>query len=364
MTPSEPLITTLIPTYRRPQLLRRAIRSVLAQTYPHFQVRVYDNASGDETAAVVRALAEADRRVKYHCHPENIGVFKNFVYAMERVETPFFSVLSDDDILLPDMYQVALAGIEKSPEAMISVAPTIGVNEQGRVWFVATSGRVAGLRTPPEAMLSMLENEQPPIWTGMLFRREVLEKVGNLDEKVGTPFDLDFQLRIAAHFPIVASPRPAAILVTHSGSHSESGKFEERSSGWLELIRKISRDEAIPYPARRQAVDILNGSLKTWLLLSARAFIVEGEWEKANKAIAILRSYHHLSLWSFLLSVLTGTCRSVPPIQVLLKGLRFLKRWVVSVLPDPKGKQLERTYGGYVRYLRLYAEGSGGMMGS
>ena len=47
---NQPLITTIIPTYQRPQLLRCAIQSVLDQTYANFQVCVYDNASGDETA--------------------------------------------------------------------------------------------------------------------------------------------------------------------------------------------------------------------------------------------------------------------------------------------------------------------------
>ena len=67
---SAPLITTIIPTYRRPKLLQRAIRSVLNQTYPHFQVCIYDNASGDDTAAVVAEIAKGDPRVKYHCHPK------------------------------------------------------------------------------------------------------------------------------------------------------------------------------------------------------------------------------------------------------------------------------------------------------
>jgi glycosyltransferase involved in cell wall biosynthesis len=55
---SEPSVTTIIATYHRPKLLRRAIKSVLAQTYPHFQVFVYHNASGDETATVMRKLAK------------------------------------------------------------------------------------------------------------------------------------------------------------------------------------------------------------------------------------------------------------------------------------------------------------------
>ena len=65
---AQPLITTIIPTYRRSEKLKRAIQSVLAQTYPHFQICVYDNASGDETADVVAALAKEDSRVQYFCH--------------------------------------------------------------------------------------------------------------------------------------------------------------------------------------------------------------------------------------------------------------------------------------------------------
>ena len=53
-------ITALIPTYRRPQLLHRAIVSVLRQTYTNLQVFVFDNASGDTTAEVVTKLGEND----------------------------------------------------------------------------------------------------------------------------------------------------------------------------------------------------------------------------------------------------------------------------------------------------------------
>ncbi len=59
-----PLITTVIPTYRRPKLLQRAIKSVLNQTYPHFQVCVYDNASGDETAGVAAPTIRQKMRAK------------------------------------------------------------------------------------------------------------------------------------------------------------------------------------------------------------------------------------------------------------------------------------------------------------
>jgi len=349
---SKSLITTIIPTYRRPRLLGRAIRSVLAQTYPYFQVFVFDNASGDDTSEVVAEYVASDSRVKYFCRPENIGPFKNFAEALEHVETPFFSFLSDDDVLLPDMYQVALAGIREFPEAMISAAVTIFVDEQGRVLDAPTSSWRPGLYTPPEGMLAMLQDGHLH-WTGMLFRREVLEKVGNLDEEVGNPFDLDFELRIAAHFPIVVSLKPVGILVVHSASQSESGVFEEKYPGWLKMIHKITRDEAVPYHARRQAADMLNERFKTWLSNQVRGLIIRGEWEKADKAIDILRNYYHLTLRSSLLSIIAGTCRSIPPAHVLLKGVSALKRFVVSITAIPSSKQLQRSYGAYVRYLEL-----------
>src|SRR5438105_3287010 len=63
----------VIPTYRRPGLLRRAVRSALAQTHSDLEVWVYDNASGDETEAVVAELAAVDARLHYHRHQHNLG---------------------------------------------------------------------------------------------------------------------------------------------------------------------------------------------------------------------------------------------------------------------------------------------------
>ena len=114
---ASPLITTIIPTYRRPRLLERAIRSVLRQTYPNFEVHVYDNASGDKTRQIVNELSLQDSRVKYYCHEKNIGAGNNFQYALSKVDTRYFSFLSDDDYLLPDFYKATLSEFEKYPSA-------------------------------------------------------------------------------------------------------------------------------------------------------------------------------------------------------------------------------------------------------
>src|SRR5690348_10239788 len=103
-----PLVTTVIPTFRRPETLARCIRSVLEQSQPDLVVRVYDDDSGDETEMVVGDIAAQDARVRYVRHPRRLGSAANFNYGLRQVQTPFFHFLSDDDYLLPDFHQHAL----------------------------------------------------------------------------------------------------------------------------------------------------------------------------------------------------------------------------------------------------------------
>jgi len=235
----EPLITTIIPTYRRPKLLRRAIKSVLGQTFPHFQVCVYDNASGDETSDVVAELAQKDSRIKYYCHPENIGAFNNFNYGMEHVNTPYFSFLSDDDILLPDFYQDALDGFTKHPEAIFSACASIHVDEHGRILGIPISSMKEGLYPPPTGMIAMLKYSHPE-WTAILFRREVIEKVGTInDNNAGLATDVYYELLVSAQHPIYISPVPGAIFTRCNYSASTQVTFDDSLRTWFNIYLKL-----------------------------------------------------------------------------------------------------------------------------
>src|SRR5438445_1098082 len=137
----ESVITTVIPTYRRPRLLQHAIRSAQAQTCRHIRIAVFDNASGDETPEVVRRLAADDPRIEYHCHDTNIGLLGNYNFGMRHVTTPYFSFLADDDILFPTFYEEALQELGRAPEVYFFAARTlidnqiVGVRQlAGRSW--------------------------------------------------------------------------------------------------------------------------------------------------------------------------------------------------------------------------------------
>jgi glycosyltransferase involved in cell wall biosynthesis len=319
------LITTIIPTCRRPRLLRRAIESVLAQTYPHFQVCVYDNASGDETASVVQELARGDPRVRYHCQPENIGALRNFIYGAERVDTRFFSFLGDDDLLLPAFYETALAAFEKYPEAILSVTPTILVDDKGSILKVPLAAWKPGLYRPPEGLRAMLKYT-PATWTGVLFRREILEQVGMLDEEVGDASDLDFEFRAAARFPVVVSRQPGAIFSFRSSPLADLLRFQASWPGWEKMIRNLAEDERIPLDARIHAERALREGPKRDLMRDGLASILRKDWAYTNKAVEVLCNHYHSKGRAFVVHSVSKMFRFFPPADYVLVSLIALRR--------------------------------------
>lgn len=244
---NQPFITTIIPTYRRPQLLKRAITSVLNQTYPNFQVCVYDNASGDETADVVKELIKKDPRVKYHCYSKNIGI-KTWNFGLRKVDTPYFSFLSDDDILLPNFYEKAMEGFQKYPEAGFVATQTIIASDK-KVLNISFEDYEEKIYQLSEGLLKM-SNGGALTWTGILFRKEVIDKIGLLDEKVGGPFDTDFELRISSVFPYAVIKSPGAIFYRSKLSASSNWSMSKSLEGFKIILEKIKNNKDIPLSVR------------------------------------------------------------------------------------------------------------------
>jgi glycosyltransferase involved in cell wall biosynthesis len=96
------MVSVGLPTYRRPETLARALRSVLAQTHRDLEVVVSDDASPEaETERVVRELAAADTRVRYIRQPQNLGHASNYAYVLGAARGEHFMWLADDDWIDP-----------------------------------------------------------------------------------------------------------------------------------------------------------------------------------------------------------------------------------------------------------------------
>lgn len=286
-----PQITTVIPTYNRPQLLRRAVRSALRQTYPHIKVCVYADASGEETMEVLKSLAQEDPRVYYQRHDSRLGIAGNYRFGMQHIETPYFSILGDDDVLLPDFYQNAMEEFKKFPEAGFCALAAIVIIPSDRIAVLGSGGWQEGLYSPPEGLRKMLES-WPPAWQGVVFRRDLIGQIGLLDAEVGNAVDIDYLYRVAAHFPIMVALQPGAIYVSHAGSATVQASVDGIWPGWLKLIQNLMNDEKVPPETKDLAARTLNLRLKRLLFTDCGWLaVLAGRCGEAQRSAKILKEH-------------------------------------------------------------------------
>jgi glycosyltransferase involved in cell wall biosynthesis len=99
MTTNESLISVIIPTYNRAHLINRAIRSVLNQTYPHFELIVVDDGSTDNTEEVVKGFQ--DSRIVYLRHDTNRGGSAARNTGIKAARGEYIAFQDSDDEWMP-----------------------------------------------------------------------------------------------------------------------------------------------------------------------------------------------------------------------------------------------------------------------
>jgi len=107
MTASQELVTVVIPTRNRPDLVARAVQSALAQTYPDLEVIVV--VDGPDQATVDGLNAIADPRLTVLALESNIGAARARNLGVERARGSWIAFLDDDDHWMPEKVAVQMA---------------------------------------------------------------------------------------------------------------------------------------------------------------------------------------------------------------------------------------------------------------
>jgi glycosyltransferase involved in cell wall biosynthesis len=107
------MISVIVPTYNRKQLLPRALESVLRQTYQDFEIIVIDDGSTDGTEELF-AARYTDARIRYERLPQNQGVHKARNHGLDIARGEFVAFLDSDDELYPHALERALAALNNT----------------------------------------------------------------------------------------------------------------------------------------------------------------------------------------------------------------------------------------------------------
>ncbi|HNX52445.1 MAG TPA: glycosyltransferase [Pontiellaceae bacterium] len=207
---NNPLVSICIPTYQRPELLERAIQSCLAQTYPHFEILITDNSPDNASAEIVSRLN--DPRIRYRKNETNLGPYGNINRVAALATGAYIKFLMDDDLIKPRCIELMVAALEKNPSAGLAMAPMELIDENDRRIFprfyvfrkMAYRYRYQvgdGLIDRKKILQDFLVKDYPCcVPSGVMWRRECFTRLGYFDPKADFAVDLDFCMRIAAHW--------------------------------------------------------------------------------------------------------------------------------------------------------------------
>ncbi len=114
-----PKVSVVVLTHNRRRLLRRAISSILNQTFQDFEIVLVDDASTDNTPEVVRSFGDA--RIKYIRHEVNKGEAGSRNTGVTSSSGDYIAFLDDDDEWLPEKLEQQVRLLDSSPSQVGAV---------------------------------------------------------------------------------------------------------------------------------------------------------------------------------------------------------------------------------------------------
>jgi glycosyltransferase involved in cell wall biosynthesis len=196
-----PRVSVILPAYNAERTVRRAIDSVLAQTFADFELIVVDDGSEDGTGEVVRAVQ--DPRVRYVRRP-HAGLPASLNTGLAAASAPVVAVQDADDWSDPRRLARQLEVLEARPDVAV-----VG----SRMPEVDANGRELTARAPFAAgdAYHVLMRFNPISNPSSAYRREVVMGLGGYDPRYGCAPEYDLWLRVSDHHVVLALDEPLAI---------------------------------------------------------------------------------------------------------------------------------------------------------
>lgn len=182
-----PAVSVILPFYNRVETLARCVDSVLAQTFTDWELVAVDDASTDDSAALLESRRDA--RIRIIRHEVNRGAGAARDTAMQAAKGDYFALLDSDDEWLPRK-------LEEQMNALCRPGETAALSAC-RYDFIR-DGRTINLPKPfdPSAWERSLHRECTfGFGTTLVIRRDVAERLGGFDPKLPRHEDWDWILR-------------------------------------------------------------------------------------------------------------------------------------------------------------------------
>ncbi len=239
MALSTPLVSVMVASYNQRPLLKRAIDSVLGQTYPHIQIVVADDGSTDGCRELIfQYQRKHGRCIKPVLQEQNVGIPRNKNAGLKACEGDFVTTLDGDDFFYEQKIEREIETFSQKPWASIVYSNFNFTDLRGkkiRRWAKKTFSPAEG-RIFKEAFA--LQFPHQTIFRAELVKKQVLRAIDYYDENLVAYEDWDARIRMTHRYQAAYSPYLGSAYVVNPAGISRAAKLQLLYENMLYVIEK------------------------------------------------------------------------------------------------------------------------------
>jgi glycosyltransferase involved in cell wall biosynthesis len=221
-------ISVIMSVYNGEKYLKEAIESILSQTFTDFEFIIVDDGSTDSSLAIIKSYN--DERIKIINNEGNIGLTKSLNKALNEARGEYIARQDADDISLPNRFEEQLKFLEKHSEVVLLGTFAYSIDKKGKI-----VGKRIVLAKP---RLKDILKENPFNHGSVMFKKEIVNQLGNYNELIRYSQDYEFWIRIAKHYDVRNLTQLLYKLRSHD-SNIRLTNLEESTLHHLLVLRSV-----------------------------------------------------------------------------------------------------------------------------
>lgn len=270
-----PLVSIIVLSFNYARYIGNAIRSMLDQTYPHWELIVVDDASEDESLRVIRSFT--DRRIVVIPLAERQGACAAYNVALTRCRGRYVGSLDADDAFLPEKLERQVCLLEAQPDLDVVGTWIVQIDAEGQE--VPQGSFCTAVNRPHD--FNRLDTWIPSdllCHSSVLLRKASHDRVGGLNPDLALAPDFELWLRcLSAGLRFALIHERLTCYRAHAANVSHT---HDRGQLWLELCFLFVSQTA-PLLVRRGRSDLLAPAM------AALAGFVGGESQVELRALVL-----------------------------------------------------------------------------
>jgi len=213
-----PLVSIIITVYNRENYLGAAIESILNQTFPDFELLIWDDGSTDKSVQIATHYAQLDKRVRVVAAPHT-GRGQSVYDAILNTTGKYIGWVDSDDLLTPTALEETAAVLDKDEKVCMVYTNYYVIDEQGAVKGLGKRCQIPYSRD--RLLLDFMT------FHFRLIRRSVYDEVGGVDISFLAAQDYDLCLKLSEVTEIEHVDKPLYLYRNHQDNVSHNKQFEQ-----------------------------------------------------------------------------------------------------------------------------------------